>query len=156
MHRIPFLPSTHFLKNCSPTAAAPFQGCCSLHDGADTQIYKQFHLFSSSVKPSLTDPRGGQRVSHNHHGTFTALKSGLRQTNWSFDVPVFQLAKSMCFDNTGSRMEEQSPPPAHEPDTSCARARIQLQVLLRPSRLCNLPAKALLNPKGSCQDYSYP
>lgn len=46
-HRIPSFLSTHFLRNCPPTA--------------DTQIYKQFHPFSSSsVKSSLTNPRGRQ------------------------------------------------------------------------------------------------
>lgn len=39
---------------------------------------------------------------------------------WSFDL-CFPAGQSMCSDNTGSRMEEQNPSPAHDPDT-CPQA----------------------------------
>lgn len=65
---IPFLPSTHFLRNCPPTAAVPFQGSCSTSAAHSTmKLTPKFTnnsnpLPSSLVKPSLTNPPGGQSL----------------------------------------------------------------------------------------------
>lgn len=84
---------------------------------ADTQIHTQFHPFSSSsVKSSLTNPCGAVSP----HSLSTAHSQLSNQANKvGFGVPVFQLAKSMCSDSTGSRMEQS---PSHMNQTLCPQA----------------------------------